>query len=700
MAPKRKATTQKHGGGPKRVSASEASCRIDVVDALAGLNHLTHSVYWEDNGEKREYWCAMLNQTNLANNNNKFYFVQLIKANDSSKFYAFFRWGRVGASKPAISLFPFGDLEKAQACFKKKYLDKTKNHWDERDNFETYPNKYTQIELECMSEDDGVEDGEDIDEEKPECDLPTELQDLVSLIFSKSSIRQDLKSMNVDIDKLPLGKLSQAQIDAGYEVLTQITRVLNGEEASPADEDADNGKCAEEEEEEDEEKCLAVDCVPTDGTTDTGEDGEKVKEEEEEEEKGKVVEEVVVKEEEEDNGRPALRRSTRRGRAVIGAEDANGSGAGASGSGGASGAAGKKQNGKANGKANGRGQASGRAATGTATATTVNKKKSGVAKKSGGVRGSGRRRAGVGCMSATTRSRNLAELTARFYTLVPHNFGMRRPEVIATLAKVQEKVALLEVLRDVGISAKLKKESAKDKEHPLQAQYKSLKAEMGVLDKTSPEFRVISDAVTKTQGPTHNASRMEVQEVFSLDRSDEADAFSPYEHAANRQLLWHGSRLSNMVGILSQGLRIAPPEAPSTGYMFGKGVYFADVCSKSANYCHANEKQPFGLLLLAEVCLEESKEMEEAHDFKVPPAGFQSVMGCGKYVPDPAGQTTVGGAHNEAVLHTGRPVRVEGRQASSLLYNEFIVYDTARLRLRYVVKVKHDFDVDDDDDDE
>lgn len=35
-------------------------------------------------------------------------------------------------------------------------------------------------------------------------------------------------------------------------------------------------------------------------------------------------------------------------------------------------------------------------------------------------------------------------------------------------------------------------------------------------------------------------------------------------------LLWHGSRVSNFVGILSQGLRIAPPEAPVSGYMFGK----------------------------------------------------------------------------------------------------------------------------------
>ena len=32
-------------------------------------------------------------------------------------------------------------------------------------------------------------------------------------------------------------------------------------------------------------------------------------------------------------------------------------------------------------------------------------------------------------------------------------------------------------------------------------------------------------------------------------------------------LLWHGSRLTNWCGILSQGLRIAPPEAPVTGYM-------------------------------------------------------------------------------------------------------------------------------------
>jgi hypothetical protein len=31
--------------------------------------------------------------------------------------------------------------------------------------------------------------------------------------------------------------------------------------------------------------------------------------------------------------------------------------------------------------------------------------------------------------------------------------------------------------------------------------------------------------------------------------------------------------VSQFMGILSQGLRIAPPDAPSSGYMFDKGAY-------------------------------------------------------------------------------------------------------------------------------
>lgn len=88
-----------------------------------------------------------------------------------------------------------------------------------------------------------------------------------------------------------------------------------------------------------------------------------------------------------------------------------------------------------------------------------------------------------------------------------------------------------------------------------------------------------------------------------MTRDGEHKRYKPFKKLPNRKLLWHGSRLANFAGILSQGLRIAPPEAPVTGYMFGKGIYFADMVSKSANYCCTSPSNPVGLLLLCEVAL-------------------------------------------------------------------------------------------------
>ncbi len=125
-------------------------------------------------------------------------------------------------------------------------------------------------------------------------------------------------------------------------------------------------------------------------------------------------------------------------------------------------------------------------------------------------------------------------------------------------------------------------------------------------------------------------------QVFKVSRDGEEDNFKPAARLGNRKLLWHGSRVTNFAGIFSQGLRIAPPEAPSvsfswspvvhqpfqcfcfeketngktfldpqTGYMFGKGVYFADMVSKSANYCKTTKDDNIGLLLLCDVALGE-----------------------------------------------------------------------------------------------
>ena len=52
----------------------------------------------------------------------------------------------------------------------------------------------------------------------------------------------------------------------------------------------------------------------------------------------------------------------------------------------------------------------------------------------------------------------------------------------------------------------------------------------------------------------------------------------------NKKLLWYESTFSNWGGILGQGLRIIPPDAPTSWYRFDKGVYFADVIHKSIGF--------------------------------------------------------------------------------------------------------------------
>ena len=59
-----------------------------------------------------------------------------------------------------------------------------------------------------------------------------------------------------------------------------------------------------------------------------------------------------------------------------------------------------------------------------------------------------------------TRPR-LAELTSKFYTIIPHDFGRRTPSVIADLDTLQKKFEMLLVLADIELAQGLQKEKEK-----------------------------------------------------------------------------------------------------------------------------------------------------------------------------------------------------------------------------------------------
>lgn len=292
------------------------------------------------------------------------------------------------------------------------------------------------------------------------------------------------------------------------------------------------------------------------------------------------------------------------------------------------------------------------------------------------------------CLKKKGSNKELLDACNQFYTRIPHDFGLRTPPIIRSEEELKEKITLLETLSDIQIAVKMVQSNVKSDEHPLDRQYHSLNCQLQPLDTDSNEYKVIEKYLKSTHAPTHTDYTMTLLDVFAVEREGEKDNFN--SELQNRMLLWHGSRLSNWVGILSQGLRVAPAEAPVTGYMFGKGIYFADMSSKSANYCFASQKNNQGLLLLSEVALGDSNELLDA-DYNADqlPSGKHSTKGLGQTAPDPKKSVSLNGV----TVPLGPSVKtgVGQKGGYSLLYNEYIVYNPAQIQMKYLLRVQFNF---------
>ncbi|KAI8813309.1 poly polymerase catalytic domain-containing protein [Cladochytrium replicatum] len=288
----------------------------------------------------------------------------------------------------------------------------------------------------------------------------------------------------------------------------------------------------------------------------------------------------------------------------------------------------------------------------------------------------------------------LMDLSSEFYTVIPHVYkNNQRPEVIRNFEMVKIKLTMVEALADIEIATKLLDETkAIHDANPIDTRYNSLQCGLQPIDHSTDEFKMVVDYTRNTHASTHNYYGLEVLDIFEVDREGELERYSTGkggEIKSNRQLLWHGSRMSNFAGILSQGLRIAPPSAPVSGYMFGKGVYFANMVSKSANYCFTSPENNVGLLLLCEVALGEPNELLHSDynaDRAMEKAGKHCTKGCGSTAPDPKGSIVL---KDGTLVPMGKGIS-SGVQGS-LLYDELIVYDITQIKIRYLVKMKFDY---------
>lgn len=173
------------------------------------------------------------------------------------------------------------------------------------------------------------------------------------------------------------------------------------------------------------------------------------------------------------------------------------------------------------------------------------------------------------------RSKNeLIGLSNKFFTLIPHNFGLEKVPILDTIDQINRKREMVDSLIDIqNAYAMMLKGNAAQGVNSFDAYYKQLNAKLVLLDPKSEEFNLIQTYTVNTQ---YHGYKITVEEVFKVEREGEEARYAPFKGLHNRQMLWHGSRITNFASIISNGLKIAPVVH---GSMFGRGIYFADMVS-------------------------------------------------------------------------------------------------------------------------
>uniref|UniRef100_A0A8C8VRV7 Poly [ADP-ribose] polymerase n=1 Tax=Peromyscus maniculatus bairdii TaxID=230844 RepID=A0A8C8VRV7_PERMB len=530
MAPKRKSSVQTEGSKKGRLETGEedsfrstaealkaapADQRIIRVDPACPFSRNPKIQVYED------YDCT-LNQTNIGNNNNKFYIIQLLE--EEGRFSCWNRWGRVGEIGQT-KMTHFTCLEDAKKDFEKKFREKTKNKWEERNNFVAHPSKYTLIEVQGEAEDQEAVvkafslqvDGGPVRTVVKPCSLDPATQKLITNIFSKEMFKNSMTSMNLDVKKMPLGKLSKQQIAKGFEALEAL------EEA--------------------------------------------------------------------------------------------------------------------------------------------------IKKPTGG-------------------GQSLEELSSRFYTIIPHNFGRSRPPPINSPEILQAKKDMLLVLADIELAQTLKaapgeEEKLEEVPHPLDRDYQVLKCQLQLLDSGEPEYKAIKTYLEQT---SNSYSCPALQHIWKVNREGEGDRFQAHSKLSNRRLLWHGTNVAVVAAILTSGLRIMP----HSGGRVGKGIYFASENSKSASYVTTMlcGDHRVGYMFLGEVALGKEHHITlDAPSLKSPPPGFDSVVARGHTEPDPTQDIELELDGQQVAVPQGQPLPCPSFESSSFSQSEYLIYKESQCRLRYLLEI-------------
>lgn len=177
----------------------------------------------------RDYECTLCD-VDITTNKNKFYIMQII-VSPGSRVILYSRYGRIG-EKGLTTTEGFDTDWQAIKKFCSKYYSKTGNKWGDSPQIEK-KGKYIKMAIDPpliqTGGSDLLGDGSDTSVSLTPILLHPMVEELIKTISNKETMKTTLKRMNVDMARLPLGKIKMSQINQAEDCLSLIKQYMSKE---------------------------------------------------------------------------------------------------------------------------------------------------------------------------------------------------------------------------------------------------------------------------------------------------------------------------------------------------------------------------------------------------------------------------------------------------------------------------------------
>jgi poly [ADP-ribose] polymerase len=228
---------------------------------------------------------------------------------------------------------------------------------------------------------------------------------------------------------------------------------------------------------------------------------------------------------------------------------------------------------------------------------------------------------------------NFGRLISDYLMLIPQDIGRKFDirKIFPDLSSVQHQKSILDSL-EASLERVVNSNTAQFKNGIKEDNTFSVKLD---LISNCEEIDRINKKFLETLHKNHVCSHLRPKRSWNIEISSMKKDFETYgKSIGNVQEYYHGTKISNLLSIMSKGMVIVPSGSSSvTGRMFGDGLYFSSESSKSLNYSYGywqGSRDNNCFMLMAQVAMGNYFVPNGPKNFKKTPDGYDSVWAKAK----------------------------------------------------------------------